>query len=110
MSKCDKKLAGIRATYGVVAEEQRETILTAAEEEKKSLTAYLIEQKLSTEAGIIGAVAKDMDLPPIDIDKVEIKARALEAGMLTLRGSGISQAIRGVINMQEALSSSAPDR
>ncbi|MHC4504573.1 MAG: ATPase, T2SS/T4P/T4SS family [Planctomycetota bacterium] len=41
---------------------------------------------------------------------VEIKKKALEAGMLTLRRSGISQAIRGDIDMQEVLSSTAPDR
>ena len=77
MSKFDKKLAGILAKHGVVAEEQRESILAAAAGEKKSLTEYLIEQKLSTEAGIIGAVAMDMNLPPIDIDKVEIDPEAL---------------------------------
>ncbi len=60
MSKFDKKLAGILAKYGVVGEEQRETILAAAAEGKKSLTEYLIEQKLSTEAGIIGAIAWDV--------------------------------------------------
>jgi type IV pilus assembly protein PilB len=77
VSKFDKKLAGILAKYGVLAEEQRENILAAAEEGKKSLTAYLIEQKLSTEAGIIGAVAMDMNLPPIDIEKVELDPEAL---------------------------------
>jgi len=77
VSKFDKKLAGILAKYGVLAEEQRENILAAAEEKQKSLTAYLIEQKLSTEAGIIGAVAMDMNLPPIDIEKVEIDPEAL---------------------------------
>jgi len=77
MAMFEKKLATILAKHGIVAKEDSDDWLAAASQENKSLTAYLLENNVSTEADIIGAVSAEMNIPPIDLDKVEIDPEAI---------------------------------
>ncbi|MHC4251917.1 MAG: GspE/PulE family protein, partial [Planctomycetota bacterium] len=73
----EKKLATILVKHGIVAKEDTEGLLAAASQEKKSFTAYLLDKRVSTEAEIIGAVSAEMNMPPINLDKVEIDPEAV---------------------------------
>jgi type IV pilus assembly protein PilB len=74
----DKKLVSILSKHGVVAEERREEFLAAAGVAGLSLTEYLVNEKVLAEADIIGIVSDEMNIPPIDLDKVELDPEALE--------------------------------
>ena len=78
MARLDKKLAGVLAKYGVVAHKDADEFVAAAEGAGQSLTEYLINEKLAAEPDIIGAVSMEMNLPPIDLDKVELDPEVLE--------------------------------
>ncbi len=78
MGTFDKKLSGIMVKYGFFPEEQREQVLGAAAEAQKSLTQYVVDQNMAAEADIVCAVSEEMSIPPIDIERVEIAAEALE--------------------------------
>ncbi|MHC4201416.1 MAG: GspE/PulE family protein [Planctomycetota bacterium] len=77
MAKLDKKLAAILVKHGIVGPDERDDVLAAANNENKSLTHYIIDQKISTEPAIIGAISTEMNLPPVDIEKVDIDPEAL---------------------------------
>ena len=78
MANFDKKLVSILSKHGVVAEDRREEFLAAANGAGVSLTEYLVGENLLAEADIIGAVSDEMNIPPIDVNKVEIDPEALE--------------------------------
>jgi type IV pilus assembly protein PilB len=78
MAKFDKKLVGILTKHAIVDDDQKDTLLGSAEQAGKSLTEYLVSEKLATEHDIIGAVSEEMNLPPIDIEKLEFDPEALE--------------------------------
>jgi len=73
----EKKLATILVKHGILAKEDTDDWLAAAANENKSLTAYLLENNASTEEAIIGAVSSEMNMPPIDLDKIEIDPEAV---------------------------------
>ena len=77
MAMFEKKLATILVKHGVFPKADTEELLAAATQEKKSFATYLLEKKVSTEAEIIGAVSVEMNMPPIDLDKVEIDPDAV---------------------------------
>ena len=78
MAKFDKRLATILAKQGMVAEDSRDEFLAAAEGAGVSLTEYLVNGKVLAETDIIGAVSAEMNIPPIDVSKVELDPEALE--------------------------------
>jgi type IV pilus assembly protein PilB len=78
MAQFDRKLSGILVKTGYMQEEQREGLLAAASQEGKSLSRYLIEKGLIKETDLIGAVSEDMNLPPIDIERLQLDSEALE--------------------------------
>ena len=77
VAKLDKKLAAILVKHGIVGQDERDDVLAAASRENKSLTHYIIDQSISTEPDIIGAISTEMNLPPVDIEKVDIDPEAL---------------------------------
>jgi len=78
VAKFDKKLVSILTKHGIVADEEKDTILGEAERANQSLTEYLLDKKMTTEADVIGAVSEEMNLPPINIDRIEIDKEALD--------------------------------
>ncbi|HHN46307.1 MAG TPA: type IV-A pilus assembly ATPase PilB [Planctomycetes bacterium] len=79
MAKFDKKLAQIMVKSGLVAQEQMDGMLAEVEKNtEKSLTELLVERKILDESTIIGTLASEMNIPPIDLNKVEVENAAVE--------------------------------
>ncbi len=78
MNKFDKRLGTILAKRGLVSQEQVDAALGRAASEKKSLTELLVEGGMTGENAIVGCVAEEMNLPPIDLNKCEVDKDALE--------------------------------
>jgi len=78
MNKFDKRLGTILAKRGLVSQEQVDEALGRAESEKKSLTELLVDGGMTGENAIVGCVAEEMNLPPIDLNKCEVEKDALE--------------------------------
>ena len=70
MARFDKKLATILARRGLIKEEEEDSLLQKAEESKVSLGTILIQDRVVDELGMIGCIAQEMKLAPIDLEKV----------------------------------------
>lgn len=80
MAKFDKKLAQILTRRRLLADDAIQPLLDEVEKNAdKSLSELLIERKVLTEDTVIGALAEEMNLPPINLNKVAIDKTALEA-------------------------------
>ncbi|MHC4915007.1 MAG: GspE/PulE family protein [Planctomycetota bacterium] len=78
MNKFDKRLGSILAKKGLVTQEQVDDALGRATNEKKSLTELVVGAGTVSENDIVGCVAEEMNLPPIDVSKVEVEKDALD--------------------------------
>jgi len=78
MNKFDKRLGSILVKHRLVGQEAMDESLASAEKDNKSLTEVLIGRKVADEKAIIGCVAEEMNLPPIDLAKCEVDKAALE--------------------------------
>ena len=79
MAKFDKKLAQILIKTGLMEQPQVDELLAETEKStEKSLTELLVERKIMDEGTIIGTLAEEMNIPPIDLNKVEIEEEALK--------------------------------
>jgi type IV pilus assembly protein PilB len=78
VNKFDKRLGTILAKRGLVPQQQVDDALARAEQDKKSLTEVLVGGGQASENAIIGCVAEELNLPPIDLNKVEVDKEALE--------------------------------
>lgn len=79
MAKFDKKLAQIMVKTGLVPQESVDQLLAEVEKNtEKSLTELLVERKVVDEGTIIGTLAEEMNIPPIDLSKVEVDDAALQ--------------------------------
>ncbi len=70
MARFDRRLKTILVKRGLVDEEKAERALAAATEEDKSISEVLVAQGLVKERDIIGSVAAELNLPPIDLARV----------------------------------------
>ncbi|MCX7805763.1 MAG: ATPase, T2SS/T4P/T4SS family, partial [Planctomycetota bacterium] len=78
MAKFDRKLGTILTRAGILTEEQREQAIADAEKENSSLTKVLVARNILSERDVLGAVAAEMGIPPIDLEKVQFQPEALE--------------------------------
>ncbi|MBN1808043.1 MAG: Flp pilus assembly complex ATPase component TadA [Planctomycetes bacterium] len=79
MAKFDKKLAQIVVKANLVSQEQVDTLLAEVEKKgDKSLTQLLLDNSLVDEGTIIGTLSEEMNIPPIDLAKVDVSEDALE--------------------------------
>jgi type IV pilus assembly protein PilB len=78
MARFDRKLRSIVAKRERVAEEQLDQILREAEQDQKSLCEALIAKNLLDERTLIGWIAEDMNIAPVDLDRVRPTEAALE--------------------------------
>ena len=78
MNKFDKRLGSILVKHELVTQERIDDSMAAAEQEKKSLTEILVAGKAAEETAIIGCVAEEMNLPPINLERCEVDKEALE--------------------------------
>jgi type IV pilus assembly protein PilB len=68
----DRKLRSILLKTGRVEEDSLTSAVQQAEKDKSSLTAVLTNQDLISEKEIIGLIAREINQPPIDLEKFEI--------------------------------------
>ena len=78
MTSFDKKLSSILVNRGIIAQDRGDQAISAAAAAGKTLTQYVIDEKLAQETDIIGAISEEMSLPPIDITRVEMDREAID--------------------------------
>jgi type IV pilus assembly protein PilB len=78
MARFDRKLKSIVAKRELVGEDQLEAALQQAEQEQKSLCETLLERNLIDERTLVGCVAAEMNIPPVDLERVRPTEEALD--------------------------------
>ncbi len=78
MNKFDKRLGSILVKYRLIGQDVLDNSLASAEKDNKSLTEILVGKKVVDERAVIGCVAEEMNLPPIDLTKCEVDKSAME--------------------------------
>ena len=78
MGKFDKRLGIILVKRGLLAAEQRDTMLSEEGDDDSSLVEQILSQELMAEDELIGAISAETNLPPINLSKVEFDTEALE--------------------------------
>ncbi|MCW8130723.1 MAG: Flp pilus assembly complex ATPase component TadA [Planctomycetota bacterium] len=78
MAKFDKKLGAILTKCNILTEEQKENLLGESERSNASLTEAIVDKKICAESDIISAISSEMNLHPINLDKVKPNPMALE--------------------------------
>ena len=68
----DRKLRSILVRDGRVSEEALNSAIAQAEKDRQPLTTILASKKLISEKQIIGIIAREINLPPIDLERFEI--------------------------------------
>jgi len=79
MANFDKRLKGIITKAGLLTADKVDVALAEAQEQKKPLSQVLTERHLVDERALIGSISKEMNIPPIDLAKVDVAAEALES-------------------------------
>ncbi len=75
----DKRLKGIITKAGLMEAKKVDEAIVRAAQQKRSLADVLIVDKFVEERLLIGSIAREMNIPPIDLAKVEITSEALES-------------------------------
>lgn len=78
MAKFDKRLRSILLQGKLLSEAQVGESVRIAEEEEHSLSQVVIERGFVEERALVGAVAAAMNIPPVDLSRVEPQPQALE--------------------------------
>ncbi|MFH1422479.1 MAG: ATPase, T2SS/T4P/T4SS family [Planctomycetota bacterium] len=78
MAKFDKKLKTILIKRGLVTDKDVNLAQSVAEQEGKELSTVVVEKGYIDENDLIAAVAREMNIPPIDVSKVSIEDDVLE--------------------------------
>jgi type IV pilus assembly protein PilB len=79
MAKFDKRLKGILTKAGLVDGKDVDVAIQEALDGKKPLSTVLVERKLVEERALIGSISREMNIPPIDLAKIEVSTEALES-------------------------------
>lgn len=79
MASFDKRLKSILVKTGTLDEGTADTALLEAQESKVDLGDYLLDNKLIDEREMLGAISKEMRIPPIDLARVTVPEDAREA-------------------------------
>lgn len=77
--RLNKRLKTILTKRTHLSEEQVNTAIATAKEESKPFVDLLIDQNLITEKHFIAAVSHEMNLPPIDVSKLQVEDSLLES-------------------------------
>jgi len=78
-SRFDKKLPNILVSQGILEAKDVDHAVALARKDKKPLSTVLLQSDLVRESELLGAVAQEVRVPPIDLSKVEAEAAVLEA-------------------------------
>ena len=74
----DKRIRNILSKNRILSESDLERAIQTAGEEAKSLATVLVTSGFISERTLIGHIAREMKIPPIDLEKVELDQEALE--------------------------------
>jgi type IV pilus assembly protein PilB len=72
VAKFDKKLASILTAEGLVDDQTVQEALSRARENNHSLSEELTSMEAVSERSIVGAVAREMNIPPVDLSRLTI--------------------------------------
>ena len=78
MARFDRRLRTILVKRNLMTEEQVESAQSAAKEEGKELSTILLEKEYVQEKELIAVVAREMNIPPIDVLKITVDDEVLE--------------------------------
>lgn len=78
MAPFDRRLRSIIAKRGLLSSEQLDEAARQAEQEGKSLCAALLERGLVDERTLVGSIAEEMNIPPVDLERVRPTEEALD--------------------------------
>ena len=78
MAKFDKKLGAILTKCALLSEEQKDDLLAESERNNQSLTEVILERKICDEQTVVSAIAGEMNIHPISLEKVKPNPTALE--------------------------------
>ena len=78
-SRLDKKLPSILVQQGLVTAEEIEGAVAVARRDGKPLAQVLVQTERIQEADLLGAIAREVRIPPIDLTKIEADPAVLEA-------------------------------
>ncbi|MHC5037036.1 MAG: GspE/PulE family protein [Planctomycetota bacterium] len=70
--KMDKRLKNLLVRYGLISQDEADRASAMATEKDKAFAAILVEEKIIDEREMIGVIAKETSIPPIDLDKVVV--------------------------------------
>ncbi len=79
MAKFDKRLKGILTKAGLVTSGDVDDCIREALDLKQPLSQVLVDRNLVDERAMIGSVAREMNIPPIDLSRMEVTNDALES-------------------------------
>lgn len=79
MAKFDKRLKGILTKAGLVSSGDVDDCIKEAVDRKKPLSQVLVERNLVEERALIGSIAREMNIPPIDLSRTDVTTEALES-------------------------------
>ncbi|GJM45345.1 MAG: type IV-A pilus assembly ATPase PilB [Gemmatimonadota bacterium] len=77
-SRLDKKLPSILVQQGLISAGDMETARLVAEKDGKSLSSILVQTEKVSESDLLGAIAQEVRIPPLDLDKLENDPSVLE--------------------------------
>src|SRR3990172_6445704 len=75
----NKRLRNILVKTDLLDEPRAQEAMASAEKDKRTLSSVVLESGLVDERSLIGAIGREMNIPPIDLSKVEASQDALEA-------------------------------
>lgn len=74
----DKKVKSILLKRGLVSEQKVDEVVAAGHKDEKSLADLLVERGIVTEGELLSAMALELNIPPVDVEKVEVEEAALK--------------------------------
>ncbi|MBI4616311.1 MAG: Flp pilus assembly complex ATPase component TadA, partial [Planctomycetes bacterium] len=78
MAPFNRRVKNVLLKQSLLPSERVEEAFTEADAEGVAMTKILVEKNLLDERTLLGAIALDLGVPPIDLDKVSIDASVLE--------------------------------
>jgi type IV pilus assembly protein PilB len=78
-SAFDRRLAGLLAKRGLCSREDLAAAGDAAQRDRQPLSAALVDGKFIAERDLVGAIAQEMGLAPVDLERLHPSEAALES-------------------------------
>jgi type IV pilus assembly protein PilB len=77
-SAFDRKVKSILVKRGIVSEQKVDEVAHGTEKDGKSLADVLVERGMVTEGELLSTMALEINIPPVDVEKVDAEENALK--------------------------------